>query len=208
MHRGIFITFEGTEGAGKSTLIQNLIRRFTSKGLESIATREPGGTELAEKIRALILNNDMQPLTELFLYEAARVEHLAHSIIPALQAKKIVLCDRFVDSTLAYQSSARGLPWETVHLANQIAIEKNIPHLKVLLDIDPAQGLSRATDPNRFEKAGVEFQKKVRRGYLRAIRSEPKKWLHILVRQQTPSELADLVFEEICKRLKIRGRKK
>ncbi|MGK5082265.1 dTMP kinase [Bdellovibrionota bacterium FG-1] len=195
--KGILIAFEGTEGAGKSTLIHavgaQLKRLRGSRNV--VITREPGGTPVAEKIRTIILEHSMDPWTELFLYEAARAEHLAHTIRPAIQAGKIVLCDRFTDSTLAYQAFARGLPWKEVHALNQTATRGISPHLTVLLDIDPAVGLKRAKVRTRFEAEGVEFQKKVRRGFLKARRENPDRWLTLSAMSGTPEQLAEKVLK-------------
>jgi dTMP kinase len=195
--RGILISFEGTEGSGKSTLTHTLSALLKNQGYSVTLTREPGGTEVAEKIRTILLNFKMAPWTELFLYEAARVEHLEKVILPALAQNHIVLCDRFTDSTLAYQAHARGLPWKQVKLLNQIATEGVKPDLIVFLDIDPETGLKRAQEHNRFEAEGVYFQKKVRSGFLKARRENPKRWLTLQVKQKTPQELADLVLQKM-----------
>lgn len=202
--RGLFITFEGTEGAGKSTLIQGLSHALKNQGLEVIITREPGGSLVAEKIRELILKENMDPWTEVFLYEASRAEHLAQTIRPALQRKAVVLCDRFADSSLAYQAHARGLPWKTVHQLNQIATQKLRPDLTFLLDIDPAQGLKRAQDGNRFEAEGVAFQTKVRQGFLKAKRQDPRRWRTFQVSKMDAQTLCQKALEEIQKTLKRR----
>jgi len=202
---GLFITFEGVEGAGKSTLIREVALRLSTQWKrEVIMTREPGGSRVAEKIRSVILGEPMHPKTELFLYEAARAEHLAQTILPALDAEKIVLCDRYADSSLAYQAHARGLNWEDVKKLNTLATGGLKPDLTVMLDVDPALGLARASDQNRFEKEGVEFQKKVRAGFLKARAEEPRRWLVIKVKAETPEQLADLV----CKRISLRFKKK
>jgi dTMP kinase len=196
-----FITFEGTEGAGKSTLIREVAQRLRLiLGHDPIQTREPGGSATAEKIRNLILNEEMDPRTELFLYEAARAEHLARTIRPALKAGKWVLCDRFADSSLAYQAHARGLPWKEVLQANRLATQGLDPDLTVLLDIDPAKGLARAQVTTRFEAEGVEFQKKVRLGFMKARRENPKRWLVLKVEKGSPAELADFVTEYLRKK--------
>src|SRR4051794_21042564 len=119
----MFVTFEGTEGAGKSTLIRALARLLEKDGEAVVVTREPGGNPVAEKIREVILSEGMDPWAELFLYEAARAEHLAKVIRPALASGKIVLCDRYADSSLAYQAHARGLPWKAVKSLNRIATQ-------------------------------------------------------------------------------------
>lgn len=205
--RGILITFEGTEGSGKSTLIGQVSSQLRSLKIPFIATREPGGSELAEKIRDLILHSEMDSRTELFLYEAARADHLSRVILPALERKQIILCDRFTDSTLAYQASARGLPWAEVKRLNQSATCGIQPHLTVFLDLDPQLGLNRAKDPNRFEAEGLAFQKKVRRGFLKSRQESPQRWLTLKVGNRTPEELAETVVLEIHKRFKryLRG---
>jgi dTMP kinase len=200
--RGVFITFEGTEGAGKSTLIRGVAARL-NQSLGSgrvVITREPGGVPTAEKIREIILNEEMNPWTELFLYEAARAEHLSEVIEPALAKGKIVLCDRFTDSTLAYQAQARGLPWKAVRELNHWATDGLSPALTVWLDIDPAQGLARAREHNRFEKAGVKFQARVRSGYAKAMKDSPKRWLKLNAGRMSPEELIDATSAEIARR--------
>lgn len=199
---GLFITFEGTEGAGKSTLIRSLSEALTQQGYSVKSTREPGGSALAEKIRALILNESMDPWSELFLYEAARAEHLAQTLRPALKRAEIVLCDRYADSSLAYQGAARGLPWSQVKAANRLAIQGMKPDLTVLLDIDPIVGWKRAQDRNRFEDEGAEFQIKVRNGFLKALREDPKRWFRLKVEKQSPEELTLKLLAVIQKRFK------
>ncbi|HAR42334.1 MAG TPA: dTMP kinase [Bdellovibrionales bacterium] len=204
-HRGIFVTFEGTEGAGKSTLIHSVARSLKDSHLGSrniLLTREPGGSPIAERIRNVVIEEAVDPLAELFLYEAARAEHVARKIRPALNQGDIVLCDRFTDSALAYQGFARGLPWKTVKLMNTVATGGLNPQLTVLLDIDPAVGLIRAREQTRFEAEGVEFQKKVRRGFLKARSENPSRWLVLKVAGKTPEELAQRVVKELLIRFK------
>lgn len=198
---GVLITFEGTEGAGKSTLIATLADLLRSRGRETVATREPGGSAVAEKIRALILNEPMDPWTEAFLYEAARAEHLKKTIAPALARGAVVLCDRFTDSTLAYQGAARGLDWKTLRALNKIATNGLAPKLTVFVDIDPARGLREAKDPNRFEAEGTAFQTKVRRGFLRAIREEPRRFVTVRARSGTPEAMAAELLDRIARRI-------
>lgn len=195
--RGLLVTFEGTEGAGKSTLIRAIATQLEQQGTQVTVTREPGGSAVAEQIRNLILNNEMDPWTELFLYEAARAEHLAQTVLPALRRGDVVLCDRFTDSSLAYQGHARGLPWHDVKTLNQLATQGLKPALTVLLDIDPAEGLKHAQERNRFEEEGVKFQKKVRQGFLKVRKEEPSRWLVIPARSGTPEEMARVVVKEI-----------
>jgi len=202
--KGIFVTFEGTEGAGKSTLIRALAAKLEREGIPCMQTREPGGSPVAEKIRAVILAEPMNPWTELFLYEAARAEHLAISVRPALASGRVVLCDRYTDSSLAYQAHARGLPWSEVARLNRIATRGLKPQLTVFLDIDPARGLDRASDKNRFEDEGVEFQKKVRQGYLKARKANPGRWQIVHADSGTPEQLAEKVFVRLAKKLGAR----
>ena len=198
----MLISFEGTEGCGKSTLIRNLLQRFSSAKIQVISTREPGGSPVAEKIREIILHHEMDPLTELFLYESARAEHYKKIIAPALQAKKIVLCDRFIDSTVAYQGFARGLKLPMIETLNKLATQGHAPDLSFFLDLPVEEGLARATDPNKFEKAGIDFQKKVRKGFLYSIRKNKKRWQIISVKNRTPDDIADEVFQKIMKKRK------
>ena len=206
--RGLFVTFEGTEGAGKSTLIRTLAKALQKSGKlgsrQVLLTREPGGSPIAERIRNVILEEPVDPMAELFLYEAARAEHVVRTIRPALERGDIVLCDRFTDSALAYQAHARGLPWSKVKSLNAIATGGLQPELTVLMDIDPATGLERAQDKNRFEAEGVEFQKKVRKGFLKARAENPRRWMIVKVENKTPERLATLVAREIFKRFRKR----
>ena len=196
MSKGLLITFEGTEGAGKSTLIKALEIQLTrSLGKNRVvATREPGGSKVSEQIRKTILDHAMNPWTELFLYEAARAEHLTTLVEPALKNGKIVLCDRFTDSTLAYQAHARGLPWKEVEELNRIATQGRTPDLTIFLDIDPALGLKLAQVQTRFEKEGVQFQTQVRLGFLKARRKNPKRWLTLKAMSESPEDLAARVM--------------
>lgn len=198
----MLISFEGTEGCGKSTLIRHLLEKLSSSKIPVIATREPGGSPVAEKIREIILHNEMDPLTELFLYESARAEHFEKIIAPALKAKKLVLCDRFIDSTIAYQGFARGLKLPVIETLNKLATEGRSPDLTFFLDLPVEDGLARATDPNKFEMAGVGFQKKVRKGFLYSIRKNKKRWKVISVKNRTPEAIAEEVFQIILKKRK------
>lgn len=202
--KGLFVTFEGTEGAGKSTLIREirsqLIRANPKLKKKITLTREPGGSPVAEKIREILLKFPMDPWTELFLYEASRAEHLARTVIPALKEGHLVLCDRYADSSLAYQGYARGLPWESVKSLNHIATRGITPNLTVLMDIDPQRGLKRVKVVNRFEKEGLAFQSKVRRGFLKAKTENPSRWLVLKIKNQSPEELATQVIQTLVRK--------
>ncbi len=200
---GVFITFEGTEGTGKSTLIKNLAKKLREKSVPVLLTREPGGTPLAEKIRKILLNDVMPPWCELFLYEAARADHVTHKIVPALKAGKIILCDRFTDSSLAYQGYARGLPWNEVKKLNDLATQKLRPHLHIFLDLPVSIGLKRAKIQTRFEKEGLQFQRKVRNGFQKAYLENKKKWIKFNVQNYSRAELCAVVLKQILKAKEI-----
>ena len=176
--RGILITFEGGEGVGKSTQIRMLADRLRAAGHDVLAVREPGGSRISEKIRALLLDTDndaMDATTELFLYEAARAQVVGELIEPALAAGKVVLCDRYYDSTTAYQGYGRGLDLEVIEQLNRAAAGRAIPARTVILDLSTERGLFRATKggADRVESAGLEFHERVREGFLAIAEREP-----------------------------------
>lgn len=169
-----FITFEGPEGSGKTTIIK-MVGKWLINELhkECLITREPGGIGISESIRSIILdknNTNMDPLAEVLLYMASRRQHLIEKVIPSLNEGKIVLCDRFIDSSVAYQGSARGIEVETVNALNNLVIEKYKPDLTIYLDVEPEIGLNRikenSRETNRLDLENLEFHKKVREGYL------------------------------------------
>lgn len=180
MKQGWFISLEGVDGSGKSTQIQTTAAWLKEQGYEVLVTREPGGTATAEKIRNLVLDADvpLQPRTELLLYLAARAQHVAEVIKPALAAGRIVLCDRFVDSTLVYQGIVRGLDLRRIKELNEFASEELMPALTLLLDADPALLEERRRErgvTDRFEQEGLSFQKKLREGFLFLAEKEPER---------------------------------
>ncbi|MBM7588164.1 dTMP kinase [Bacillus pakistanensis] len=174
MNKGLFITVEGPDGAGKSTIIHKLSIKLEEEGYPVVLTREPGGIEIAEQIRQVILhtsNTKMERRTEALLYAAARRQHLVEKVIPAINEGKIILCDRFIDSSLAYQGYARGIGMEEVYSINQFAIESMMPDLTLYFDIEPEVGLGRINkhndrEVNRLDLEALEFHHKVREGYL------------------------------------------
>lgn len=179
----MFITFEGVEGCGKTTQARLLAERLHGRGVPNRVTREPGGAAISEQIRALILdtrNEDMEPLTEALLYEAARAQFVAHIVNPALAAGDVVICDRFTDSTLAYQGHGRGLPLPLLETLNGIATGDLRPDLTVLLDLPVSLGLQRRRqggDWNRMDGAGRDFHERVAAGYAGlAARNEGGRW--------------------------------
>lgn len=173
MKKGLFIVFEGGEGSGKSTMIDMIYNWLLEEGRNCIKTREPGGIEISEKIREVILdtkNTSMDGRTEALLYAAARRQHLVEKVIPALNLGKIVLCDRFLDSSLAYQGYARGLGIDEVYKINKFAIGDYMPNLSILFDIEPELGLERINknsnrEVNRLDLEKLDFHYKVREGY-------------------------------------------
>ena len=165
----MFITFEGGEGTGKTTQINILKKYLEDQGLEVIITREPGGVTSAENIRAVIFDNEIDPITETMLYAAARREHYIKKIKPALDAGKIVICDRFIDSSIVYQGIVRGVGVDLVENINKYAINNVEPDLTIFFDLDPETGLKRVSlrneQMNRFDKESFDFHLKVRKGY-------------------------------------------
>jgi len=177
---GLFVTFEGGEGTGKSTQIERLAALLRTRGLDPLVTREPGGTPIGERVRDLLLDVDRRPTaaTEVFLLEASRAELVATVVRPALEAGRDVLCDRFDDSTLAYQGGGRGLEADTLATLNRFATGGLRPDLTLLLDLDPAVGLRRrsgAGEANRLDREPEAFHRRVRERYLELARREPER---------------------------------
>jgi dTMP kinase len=186
---GFFITFEGVEGCGKTTQIKLLSDLLAARGIRTVLTREPGGCPIADKIRAILLDADnraLSPLAELMLYAAARAQHVTEVIFPALEAGEVVLCDRFSDATVAYQSFGRGIDRNVIDNLNKHACQGVSPNLTVLVDCDPAVGLERArmrieatSGPReeRFELESLAFHRLVRTGYQQLAAQEPNRFM-------------------------------
>ena len=185
----MFITFEGIEGSGKTTQIKHVADFLRKKGHDCVLTREPGGTPIGEKIRAILLDpasKGMSPLTELLLYTADRVQHTKELLRPSLAAGRTVLCDRYFDATLVYQGYARGLDIELIEQLHKLLLAGLRPDITFLLDLPPETGLSRAWAQinngnrtgreSRFEKETLSFHEKVRSGYLTIARKEPERF--------------------------------
>jgi len=178
---GWFVTFEGGDGSGKSTQLARVATRLTALGVDPLVTREPGGTPLAERIRAVLLDpaNRPGPLAEAHLMVAARADLVAQVIAPAVAAGRMVLCDRHADSTIAYQGFGRGLDVEMLRSWNRGATSGLTPDLTLLYDLDPASALERrataAEGSNRIDREPLEFHQRVRRGFLELARAEPER---------------------------------
>jgi len=172
MNKGLFITFEGGEGSGKSTVIQEVQRRLIDKHLDVYVTREPGGSGIGEEIRQTLLkheNTNMDPLTEAYLFAAARRQHLIEQIVPKLDQDMVVLCDRYVDSSIVYQGYARGIGVEQVAAINKVVIEDYVPQLTFFIDVAPEIALARiqnGRDQNRLDVETSNFHQKVYEGYM------------------------------------------
>ncbi|KAA6443736.1 dTMP kinase [Bacillus swezeyi] len=181
---GLFITFEGPEGAGKTTVLQAAAQELMKNGHSVLTTREPGGIDISEQIREVILNpknTGMDPKTEALLYAAARRQHLIEKVKPALDKGKIVLCDRFIDSSLAYQGYARGLGIDEVLSINQFAIGGMMPNATIYFAIDPEEGIkrihaNRAREKNRLDLEQINFHKLVQEGYQEVISRFPERF--------------------------------
>ena len=206
------ITLEGVEGSGKSTLIQYLKEFIESIGKKVIVTREPGGIEISEQIRSVILdteNTKMDGRTEALLYAAARRQHLVERIIPALKEGNVVLCDRFIDSSLAYQGYARGLGIDEVLSINEFAIGSFMPNLTLYLDLDPQIGLSRirknkGREVNRLDLEEISFHLKVREGYEEVIKRFPDRIVRVDANQELDKVFLD-TKQILLEKLKSEG---
>lgn len=177
---GLFITLEGPEGAGKTTQLKLLSKHLDDQGLQYVITRDPGGTAIGKPIRRILLNSEtaVHPVTELLLYEADRAQNVSEVIIPALEQGKIVFCDRYTDSTIAYQGYGRALDLKLIDLLNGIATQGLRPQLSILFDIESSTGLARLhpSGHDRLEREAIEFHQKVRQGYLELVKQEPHRW--------------------------------
>ena len=200
MTKGIFITFEGPDGSGKSTIIRKVEKYLALNDIEYISTREPGGIDIAEQIREVILNKNntaMDARTEALLYAASRRQHLAERVIPALKDGKIVICDRFIDSSLAYQGYARGIGMDEVMKVNEFAIDEYMPNLTFYLDIEPELGLERISksisrEVNRLDLEKIDFHNKVREGYLILLKKYPNRIVKIDASQDIEGVFRDI----------------
>ncbi|MBT0958911.1 dTMP kinase [Alphaproteobacteria bacterium KMM 3653] len=205
---GRFISFEGIDGSGKSTQARLLAEDFAAQGIDAILTREPGGSDGAEEIRRLLVEgepNRWSAETELLLFTAARRDHLERRILPALTAGRMVICDRFADSTRVYQGATRGDLRAKVDLLHDTMIGRE-PDLTLIIDMDPkralSRGLARASGEDRFEDFGAEFQETLRNGFVELARSDPARCA-VISGEGTPAEVAQAVRRSVAERLAL-----
>lgn len=203
--RGLFITLEGVDGSGKSTQAALLVHRIEEAGHEVVALREPGGTKISEKVRALLLdrdNDEMADECELLLYEASRAQLVRQVIEPALARGAIVVCDRYLDSTHAYQAGARGLDEGLVRRANELGSCGLVPDVTLVLDMDPKRALARAIAgaADRLEAEGLAFQRAVRADYLAQAQADPGR-LCVIDAEAGPDEVAARIDAALAARL-------
>lgn len=206
----MFITLEGPEGSGKTTAVNTAVNKLMEMGYEIVRTREPGGTPIAEEIRNVILdrkNVNMDPRTEALLYAASRRQHLVEKVWPALKEGKIVICDRYLDSSLAYQGGARNLGIEEVLNINLFATENTWPDLTLLFDIKPEEGLKRIAanadrEVNRLDLEKLEFHQKVRNTFLELAKRYPDRFVIIdasKTRDEVAKDTLDAILNRLCK---------
>jgi len=195
----MFITFEGIEGCGKSTQSKALKRRLVRRGRSAILVKEPGTTAVGRVVRQLLkhrLEITLDPVTEMFLFEVARAQLVSEAILPALQSKRIVICDRFGESTLAYQGYGRSMDVNMILKLNDVATKGLRPDLIVLIDIDAEAGLKRkgaASVNDRFEREELPFHQRVRKGYLAMSQAEPERWL-VIDGSLPPRDIGNLIW--------------
>jgi len=211
----MFITFEGPEGSGKTTQSTLLANALQKQGFDVIHTYEPGGTKISEKIRKILLdpeNSNMSDLTELFLYLSARAQLIKEVIKPALEEGKIVICDRFVDATLAYQGYGRGLNKDLIQKLNSVVTQNIKPDITIVLDVDPTEGLQKAITlhkgiypvgkGDRIEQEELEFHQRVRNGYLEIGKQEPER-VKIIDHKKNVEEIHQIILEHVNKLLNL-----
>lgn len=207
-YSGLLVSFEGSEGSGKSTQISMLAKRLEERQISPIITREPGGTEIGESIRHLLKHdargNKMFPETELLLFAASRAQLVREIIYPGLKEGKVILCDRYLDSTTVYQGVARNIGSDPVQMINEFAVGHLMPNVTLVLDIDPHEGFRRVASrsnqqPDRMESESIDFYQRVREGYLFLAKSLPERFV-IVDGNQDPQAIADHIWNELSER--------
>jgi len=206
----LFITFEGGEGSGKSVQSRALYRRLSRLAIPAVLTREPGGTSIGRRVARWLKwaqDINISPVTELILFNVSRAQLVIEVIQPGLESGKVVICDRYADSTSAYQSYGRGLDSAMVNAVNNAATRGLTPALTVLLDMPVEAGLARKKDKkrDRFEQEDIAFHKRVREGYLKLAASEPKRWL-VLDATQSKRKIAELIWQKVSQLLSSLGK--
>ena len=208
MAKGLFITFEGPDGSGKSTQVEYLRQYFDERGIDCVFTREPGGTEIGEQLRAVILdkhNNEMCDMTEALLYAASRAQHVSQLIRPALEAGKIVVCDRYLDSSIAYQGYGRQMGDQIADI-NKYAVMGCMPDATFLIEVDPRIGRDRNrsdAEPDRLESEKLWFHKRVYKGYMALAEAEPERIIPI-DGTRTREEMRDEILAHVERLLAAR----
>ena len=199
-NRGLLVTFEGGDGAGKSTLLRALSQRCLESGRHVLMAREPGGTALGDAVRTILLNKQFEepvdPRAELLLYLASRAQNAREQIAPGLAAGKVVLCDRYNDSSMAYQGYGRGLPLDEVRALCSFAVSGVQPRLTFYLDLPPSVGLQRVRNhatPDRLEREAMEFHDRCREGFLALAKQEPQR-IHVLDATLKPEDLQEMAW--------------
>ncbi len=208
--KGLFITFEGGEGSGKTTLIKALGKKLEEMKIGYMVTREPGGSTIAEEIRNIILdkkNTMMDPRTEALLYAASRRQHLAEIVLPALKEGKLVLCDRYLDSSLAYQGYARGIGIDEVYAINQFAIDETMPDMTFFLNLKPEEGLKRialhrSDEVNRLDLENISFHHKVYEAYQILLKKYPERILSVDASLSVEEE-TEIVLSNLLKKMNV-----
>jgi dTMP kinase len=201
---GLFITFEGGEGCGKSTQSKLLLKKFEEQSIPVLLTHEPGGTALGNELRKVLKRKEgsaISPRAELFLFAASRAQLVAEVIRPALQEGRVVICDRFTSSTLVYQGYGRELGLNAIEVVNNMATENLKPDLIILLDISPEQGLARKrSSTDRFELEDLSFHRRVREGYLKMAAAEPDRWL-VIDASLPKGKIAEIIWDRVSQLL-------
>lgn len=201
---GLFITLEGPDGSGKSTQIRRLAERLGSLGIETCTTREPGGTPISDQIRSMLLNpenSSMVAKTEMLLYAASRAQHVAEVIRPNLEANRVILCDRYIDASLAYQATGLGIPLEQVRQINEHATDGLWPARTYLIDVPSDLGLQRAAAGrgktlDRIEQRALDYHCRVREQFLQIAREEPDR-IVVIDGTQTMDAVTDAIWEDV-----------
>ncbi|MCD6358650.1 MAG: dTMP kinase [Dehalococcoidia bacterium] len=195
----MFITFEGCEGSGKSTHTKALYQHLIQMNIPTVLAHEPGGTALGDKIDQWVKHGEkLSPETELLLFAASRAQLLTELVRPSLEEGKVVICDRYSESTLSYQGYGRGISLNIINSVNSIATEGLRPNLIILLDIDPVEGLARksGSEGDHFERETIAFHHRIRNGYLEMAKADPKRWL-VIDATQSREEVAVIIWQKV-----------